>query len=68
MLVLLGSWRLRPGCLKRLGADPWIRVTLRVRQAVITEMLAAYRKRQAQFIEALKPLKRLQTQMTEFER
>ncbi|GJY51004.1 putative reverse transcriptase domain-containing protein [Tanacetum coccineum] len=30
--------------------------------------LAAYRKRQAQFIEALKLLKRLQTQMTEFER
>ncbi|GJV83980.1 hypothetical protein Tco_1523878 [Tanacetum coccineum] len=31
-------------------------------------MLAADRKRQKQFIEALKLLKRLQTQMTEFER
>ncbi|GJZ82060.1 putative reverse transcriptase domain-containing protein [Tanacetum coccineum] len=31
-------------------------------------MLAADRRRQAQFIEALKLLKRLQTQMTEFER
>ncbi|GJR75428.1 hypothetical protein Tco_0087793 [Tanacetum coccineum] len=35
--------------------------------AVITELLAADRGRQAQFIEALKLLKRLQTQMTEFE-
>ncbi|GJR16774.1 hypothetical protein Tco_0965301 [Tanacetum coccineum] len=40
----------------------------RRRQAAITEMLAADHKRQAQFIEALKLLKRLQTQMTEFER
>ncbi|GKF91710.1 hypothetical protein Tco_0275411 [Tanacetum coccineum] len=37
-------------------------------QAMITEMLATDHKRQAQFIEALKLLKRLQTQMTEFER
>ncbi|GKG34674.1 hypothetical protein Tco_0437370 [Tanacetum coccineum] len=37
-------------------------------QAAITEMLAVDHKRQAQFIEALKLLKRLQTQMTEFER
>ncbi|GKF72510.1 hypothetical protein Tco_0208624 [Tanacetum coccineum] len=34
----------------------------------ITAMLAADHKRQAQFIEALKLLKRLQTQMTKFER
>ncbi|GKB42172.1 hypothetical protein Tco_0887114 [Tanacetum coccineum] len=40
----------------------------RKRQAAITEMLAANHKRQKQFIEALKLLKRLQTQMTEFER
>ncbi|GKB64590.1 hypothetical protein Tco_0920776 [Tanacetum coccineum] len=38
------------------------------RQAAIIEMLAADHMRQAQFIEALKLLKRLQTQMTEFER
>ncbi|GJY08688.1 hypothetical protein Tco_0375742 [Tanacetum coccineum] len=38
------------------------------RQAAIKELLAADHKRQAQFIEALKLLKRLQTQMTEFER
>ncbi|GJT00685.1 hypothetical protein Tco_0821854 [Tanacetum coccineum] len=37
-------------------------------QAAITEMLAADRKRQEHFIEALRLLKRLQTQMTEFER
>ncbi|GKC82614.1 hypothetical protein Tco_1138331, partial [Tanacetum coccineum] len=37
-------------------------------EAVITEMLVADRRRQKQFIEALKLLKRLQTQMTEFER
>ncbi|GJS03475.1 hypothetical protein Tco_0319983 [Tanacetum coccineum] len=36
-------------------------------EAAITELLAADRRRQAQFIEALKLLKRLQTQMTEFE-
>ncbi|GJX68100.1 putative reverse transcriptase domain-containing protein, partial [Tanacetum coccineum] len=40
----------------------------RMRQAAITAMLAADHKRQAQFIEALKLLKRLQTQMTKFER
>ncbi|GJW29544.1 hypothetical protein Tco_0046419 [Tanacetum coccineum] len=40
----------------------------RRRQAAITEMLVADRMRQAQFIEALKSLKKLQTQMTEFER
>ncbi|GKE70689.1 reverse transcriptase domain-containing protein, partial [Tanacetum coccineum] len=40
----------------------------RKRQATITEMLTAYHKRQAQFIDTLKQLKRLQTQMTEFER
>ncbi|GJZ57501.1 hypothetical protein Tco_0612995 [Tanacetum coccineum] len=38
------------------------------RQAMITELLAADHRRQAQFIEVLKVLKRLQTQMTEFER
>ncbi|GKC00212.1 hypothetical protein Tco_0986348 [Tanacetum coccineum] len=37
-------------------------------EATIKEMLAANRRRQKQFIEALKLLKRLQTQMTEFER
>ncbi|GJY75699.1 putative reverse transcriptase domain-containing protein [Tanacetum coccineum] len=70
MLVLLGLWRLRPGCLERLGDDLWMRVTLpdRRRQAAITEMLAADRRRQKQFTEALKLLKRLQTQMTGFER
>ncbi|GKC93664.1 hypothetical protein Tco_1159106, partial [Tanacetum coccineum] len=40
----------------------------RRRQAVITEMLAADHRRQKQFIEALKLLKRLLIQMTEFER
>ncbi|GKE56762.1 hypothetical protein Tco_1495947 [Tanacetum coccineum] len=40
----------------------------RKRQAAITKMLAADHKRQEQFIEVLKLLKRLQTQMTEFER
>ncbi|GKE65287.1 hypothetical protein Tco_1519448 [Tanacetum coccineum] len=40
----------------------------RRRQAVITEMLAADRRRLEQFKEALRLLKRLQTQMTEFER
>ncbi|GJT38820.1 putative reverse transcriptase domain-containing protein [Tanacetum coccineum] len=40
----------------------------RRRQATITEMLAADHMRQAQFIEALKLLRRLQTQMIEFER
>ncbi|GKC98897.1 hypothetical protein Tco_1169172, partial [Tanacetum coccineum] len=40
----------------------------RRRQATITEMLTADHKRQAKFIEALKLLKRLLTQMTEFER
>ncbi|GJZ73339.1 hypothetical protein Tco_0637485, partial [Tanacetum coccineum] len=38
------------------------------RQAAIIELLAANHMRQAQFIEALKLLKRLQTQITEFER
>ncbi|GKE59136.1 hypothetical protein Tco_1498321, partial [Tanacetum coccineum] len=32
MLVLLGLWRLRPGCLERLGDDLWMRVTLRVQR------------------------------------
>ncbi|GJS71515.1 hypothetical protein Tco_0704356 [Tanacetum coccineum] len=40
----------------------------RRRQAAITKMLAADHMRQAQFIEVLKLLKRLQIQMTEFER
>ncbi|GKD43650.1 hypothetical protein Tco_1268295 [Tanacetum coccineum] len=40
----------------------------RMRHAVIIEMLAADRKRQKQFTEALKLLKRLQTQITELER
>ncbi|GKC57400.1 hypothetical protein Tco_1084998 [Tanacetum coccineum] len=40
----------------------------RRRQAAIIEMLEADRMRQKQFIEALKLLKSLQTQMTEFER
>ncbi|GKC06277.1 hypothetical protein Tco_0997887 [Tanacetum coccineum] len=39
-----------------------------MRQMTIIEMLAANRRRHAQFIKALKLLKRLQTQMTEFER
>ncbi|GJW00111.1 hypothetical protein Tco_1555362 [Tanacetum coccineum] len=37
-------------------------------QAVNSELLAVDRRRQAQFIEALKLLKGLQTQMTEFQR
>ncbi|GKB23580.1 hypothetical protein Tco_0862981 [Tanacetum coccineum] len=45
-----------------------IEAEARMRQAVITEMLAADRRRKIQFIEALKLLKKLQTQMTEFER
>ncbi|GKB85799.1 hypothetical protein Tco_0958071, partial [Tanacetum coccineum] len=45
-----------------------LQVADRRRQAAITEMLAADRKRHVQFIEALKLLKRLQTQMTKFER
>ncbi|GKE39523.1 putative reverse transcriptase domain-containing protein, partial [Tanacetum coccineum] len=40
----------------------------RRRQTVITEMLVADHKRQKQFTKALKLIKRLQTQMTEFER
>ncbi|GJZ51636.1 retrovirus-related pol polyprotein from transposon TNT 1-94 [Tanacetum coccineum] len=40
----------------------------RRRQAAISELLAADPKKQDQFIEALRSLKRLQTQMTEFER
>ncbi|GKF24107.1 hypothetical protein Tco_0076429, partial [Tanacetum coccineum] len=40
----------------------------RKRQTTIIEMLAADGRRQKLFIEALKLLKRLQTQMTEFER
>ncbi|GJT59594.1 integrase, catalytic region, zinc finger, CCHC-type containing protein [Tanacetum coccineum] len=40
----------------------------RRRQVVITEMLAVDHRRQKQFIEALKLVKRLQTEMTEFER
>ncbi|GKG32422.1 hypothetical protein Tco_0429932, partial [Tanacetum coccineum] len=40
----------------------------RRRQAAITELLAADRRRQAQFIEELKLLKGLQTQMIEFHR
>ncbi|GKF27928.1 hypothetical protein Tco_0094270, partial [Tanacetum coccineum] len=40
----------------------------RRRPTAITEMLAADHRRKAQFIEALKLLKRLQTHMTEFER
>ncbi|GJV43671.1 putative reverse transcriptase domain-containing protein [Tanacetum coccineum] len=61
-------WRLRLGCLERLGDDPWMLVTLHDQKAAITEMLAADHRRQAQFIEVLKLLKRLQTQMPEFER
>ncbi|GJS65266.1 hypothetical protein Tco_0679830 [Tanacetum coccineum] len=68
MLVLLGSWRLRPGCLERLGDDLWMRAADRRRHALITKILAADRRRQKQFIEALKLLKRLQTQMIEFKR
>ncbi|GJR67229.1 hypothetical protein Tco_0013294 [Tanacetum coccineum] len=44
-----------------------LRTTVLGQQAVIIELLAADRRRQLQFIEALKLLKRLQTQMTEFE-
>ncbi|GJU51822.1 hypothetical protein Tco_1221377 [Tanacetum coccineum] len=57
-------------CLEMLGTIHWMPVDLAVqrRQAAITELLAADRRRQAQFIEALKLLKGLQTQMTEFQR
>ncbi|GJT28762.1 hypothetical protein Tco_0909037 [Tanacetum coccineum] len=43
-----------------------LRTTVLGQQAVITELQAADRRRQALFIEALKLLKRLQTQMIEF--
>ncbi|GJV38321.1 hypothetical protein Tco_1410798 [Tanacetum coccineum] len=45
-----------------------LQATDRKRQAAITEMLVADHRRQVQFIKALKLLKRLQTQMTEFKR
>ncbi|GJS22486.1 hypothetical protein Tco_0451118 [Tanacetum coccineum] len=45
-----------------------LQVADRRRQAAITEMLAEDRRRHEQFIEAMRLLKRLQTQMTEFER
>ncbi|GKC31941.1 hypothetical protein Tco_1039235, partial [Tanacetum coccineum] len=45
-----------------------LQIADRRRQAVITGMLAVDRRRWKQFIEALKLLKRLQTQMTEFKR
>ncbi|GJT38647.1 hypothetical protein Tco_0938512 [Tanacetum coccineum] len=44
------------------------RERLGCQQAVITELQAADRRRQAQFIKALKLLKRLHTQMIEFQR
>ncbi|GJX47275.1 hypothetical protein Tco_0272465 [Tanacetum coccineum] len=44
-----------------------LRTTILGQQAVITELKATNRRRQAQFIEALKLLKRLQTQMIKFE-
>ncbi|GKD18070.1 hypothetical protein Tco_1207228 [Tanacetum coccineum] len=43
------------------------RMTEFATKVAITELLAANNRRKAQFIEALKLLKRLQTQMTEFE-
>ncbi|GJS82751.1 putative reverse transcriptase domain-containing protein [Tanacetum coccineum] len=45
-----------------------LRAADRARQAEIAALRAADRTRQGQFIEALRLLKRLQTQMTEFER
>ncbi|GKD01100.1 hypothetical protein Tco_1171374 [Tanacetum coccineum] len=67
--------RKRLGCLERLGDDPWTLAVItelqavdRKRQAVITELLAADHIRQTQFIEALKLLKALQTHMIEFQR
>ncbi|GKF89087.1 hypothetical protein Tco_0263050 [Tanacetum coccineum] len=44
-----------------------LRTTVLGQQEAIIELLAADRRRQSQFIEALKLLKRLQTQMTEFD-
>ncbi|GKE88757.1 hypothetical protein Tco_1566232, partial [Tanacetum coccineum] len=38
------------------------------RQTVITEMLAAYHKRQVQLTKALKLVKRLQTRVVELQR
>ncbi|GKF84291.1 hypothetical protein Tco_0249189 [Tanacetum coccineum] len=68
MHVLLDSWRLRLGCLKRLGDDLWMQSVDRRRQTVITEMLAADHRRQEQLAKALKLVKRLQTQMVELQR
>ncbi|GJV71175.1 putative reverse transcriptase domain-containing protein [Tanacetum coccineum] len=51
-----------------MGNDPWTRVTLLVRQTVITEMLAADHKRQVQLTKALKLVKGLQTQMEELQK
>ncbi|GKE35601.1 hypothetical protein Tco_1454923 [Tanacetum coccineum] len=68
MHILLDSWRLRLGCLERLGDDLWMRSADRRRQTVITEMLAADHRRQKQLTKALNLIKRLQTQMSEFER
>ncbi|GKD99480.1 hypothetical protein Tco_1387464 [Tanacetum coccineum] len=44
-----------------------LHTTVLGQQAVITELQAADHRRQATIIELLKLLKRLQTQMTEFE-
>ncbi|GJX75964.1 hypothetical protein Tco_0322775 [Tanacetum coccineum] len=55
----------------RMSREAWGRsmdATDRRRQTVITEMLAADHKRQKQLTEAQKLIKRLQTQMAEFER
>ncbi|GKE21172.1 hypothetical protein Tco_1432684 [Tanacetum coccineum] len=55
----------------RISREAWGRsmdATDRRRQNVISKMLAADHKRQKQLTEALKLIKRLQTQMAEFER
>ncbi|GKD93965.1 hypothetical protein Tco_1373802, partial [Tanacetum coccineum] len=56
----------------RMYREAWVRSMdasdLARAEAAITDMLAADRRRQKQFIKALKLLKSLQTQMTEFER
>ncbi|GJZ41253.1 hypothetical protein Tco_0588139 [Tanacetum coccineum] len=72
-------WRLRLGCLERLGDDPWMLVTLHdqkvtgklhtskvvAQQAVITELQAADRRRQAAITEMLAADHRRQAQFIE---
>ncbi|GJT32131.1 hypothetical protein Tco_0922550 [Tanacetum coccineum] len=60
--------QLLAGRLNMLFRDRRAHAPYRRRQTVIIEMLAVDHKRQKQLTEALKLIKRLQTQMAEFER